>query len=160
MTEDKMVGWHHRLNGHEFEQTPGDSEGRESLACCSLWGRRVGHDLMTEQRRHSFQWPAPACLPTHPQQLEDSPGPRPHSDRSDLPATDVTYRESLSKNQEERGKHNMNAARTVRARRVGKTSPEQEVSGKTRLPDSVWGICGDGFICSFHFGSERVSRAP
>ena len=33
MTEDKMVGWHHRLNGHEFEQTPGDSEGRESLAC-------------------------------------------------------------------------------------------------------------------------------
>ena len=29
MTEDKMVGWHHRLNGHEFEQTPGDGEGRE-----------------------------------------------------------------------------------------------------------------------------------
>ena len=37
MTEDKMVGWHHWLNGHEFEQTPGDSEGQGSLACCSLW---------------------------------------------------------------------------------------------------------------------------
>jgi len=35
--EDKMVGWHHRLNRHEFEQTPGDSEGQGSLACCSLW---------------------------------------------------------------------------------------------------------------------------
>ena len=33
MTEDEMVGWHHRLNGHEFEQTQGDSEGQGSLAC-------------------------------------------------------------------------------------------------------------------------------
>ena len=38
MTEDEMVGWHHRLNGHEFEQTPGDSEGQGSLACCSSQG--------------------------------------------------------------------------------------------------------------------------
>ena len=37
MTEDEMVGWHHRLNGHELEQTPGDSEGLRSLACCSSW---------------------------------------------------------------------------------------------------------------------------
>ena len=36
-TEDKMVGWHHRLNGHEFEQTPGDSAGAGSLECCSSW---------------------------------------------------------------------------------------------------------------------------
>ena len=36
--EDKMVGWHHWLNGHEFEQTPGDGEGQESLACYSPWG--------------------------------------------------------------------------------------------------------------------------
>ena len=35
MTEDEMVGWHHRLNGHEFAQTQGDSEGQESLARCS-----------------------------------------------------------------------------------------------------------------------------
>ena len=36
-TEDEMVGWHHLLNGHESEQAPGDSEGQESLACCSPW---------------------------------------------------------------------------------------------------------------------------
>ena len=33
-----MVGWHPHLNGHEFEQTPGDGEGQVSLTCCSLWG--------------------------------------------------------------------------------------------------------------------------
>ena len=33
-----MVGWGHQFNGHEFEQTPGDSEGWESLVCCSPWG--------------------------------------------------------------------------------------------------------------------------
>ena len=38
MTEDETVGWHHQLNGHEFEQAPGDSEGQGSLACCSPWG--------------------------------------------------------------------------------------------------------------------------
>ena len=38
MTEDEMVGWHHSLNGHEFEQTLGDSEGQGRLACCSPWG--------------------------------------------------------------------------------------------------------------------------
>ena len=37
MTEDEMVGWQHRLNGHEFEQTPRDSEGQGSLVCCSPW---------------------------------------------------------------------------------------------------------------------------
>ena len=40
MTEDEMVGWHHRLNGHEFEPTPGDSEGQGSLACCAPWGQK------------------------------------------------------------------------------------------------------------------------
>ena len=38
MTEGETVGWHHRLNGHEFEQTPGDSEGQRSLVCCRPWG--------------------------------------------------------------------------------------------------------------------------
>ena len=37
MTEDEMVGWHHRLSGHEFEQTPGVGDGQGGLACCSLW---------------------------------------------------------------------------------------------------------------------------
>ena len=35
-----MIGWHHRLNGHEFEQALGDGEGQGSLACCSSWGRK------------------------------------------------------------------------------------------------------------------------
>ena len=38
MTEDEMVGWHHRLDGHEFEQTPGVGGGQGGLACCSPWG--------------------------------------------------------------------------------------------------------------------------
>ena len=46
-----MVGWHHQLNGHEFEQTPGDSERQGSLVCCSPWGRRDRHDLVTEQKQ-------------------------------------------------------------------------------------------------------------
>ena len=36
-TEDEMIGWHHRLDGHEFEQSPGVSDGHGSLACCSPW---------------------------------------------------------------------------------------------------------------------------
>ena len=39
--EDEMVGWHHRLSGHEFEQTLGDGEGQGSLASCSPWGHKV-----------------------------------------------------------------------------------------------------------------------
>ena len=40
MTEDEMVGWHHRLNGHEFEQVLGDDEGQGSLKCCTPWGHK------------------------------------------------------------------------------------------------------------------------
>ena len=39
-TEDKMVGWHHQLDGHELEQAPGDGKGQGNLACCSPWGRK------------------------------------------------------------------------------------------------------------------------
>ena len=46
-TEDELVGWHHRLNGHEFEQAPGDGEGQGSLACCSPWGHK---ELDTTER--------------------------------------------------------------------------------------------------------------
>ena len=38
MTENEMVGWHHQLNGHEFEQAPGVGDGQGSLSCCSPWG--------------------------------------------------------------------------------------------------------------------------
>ena len=47
MTEDEMVGWHHWLNGHEFEQALGDGEGEGSLECCSPWGCK---ELNTTQR--------------------------------------------------------------------------------------------------------------
>ena len=46
-TEDEMVEWHHRLNGHEFESTPGVGDGQGSLACCSPWGHKESD--MTEQ---------------------------------------------------------------------------------------------------------------
>ena len=48
-TEDELIGWHHQLHGHEFEQTLGDSEGPGDLVCWSPWGHRVGHDLATKQ---------------------------------------------------------------------------------------------------------------
>ena len=44
MTKNEMVGWHHRLNGHGCEQTPGDGDGQGSLACCSSWGCK-GSDM-------------------------------------------------------------------------------------------------------------------
>ena len=47
MTENEIVGWHHQLNGHEFEQTLGDSEGQGILVCCSPWGHKELD--MTEQ---------------------------------------------------------------------------------------------------------------
>ena len=40
MTEDEMVGWHHRLDGHEFEQAPGVGDGQGSVVCGSPWGHR------------------------------------------------------------------------------------------------------------------------
>ena len=48
-TDDEMVGWHYRLNGHEFEQALGDGEGQGSLACCSSWcPQRAGHNWVTK----------------------------------------------------------------------------------------------------------------
>ena len=47
MTEDEMVGWHHLLNGHEFEQALGVGDEQGGLACCSPWGRKESD--MTEQ---------------------------------------------------------------------------------------------------------------
>ena len=48
MTEEEIVGWHHWLDGLEFEQAPGVGDGQGSLVCCSPWSRRVGHDWVTE----------------------------------------------------------------------------------------------------------------
>ena len=60
MTEDEMVGWHHRLNGHEFEQAPVVGDGQGSLACCSLWGHRVGHNWVPK-----LNWTVPRITPSY-----------------------------------------------------------------------------------------------
>ena len=57
-TEDEMIGWDHWLNGHEFEQTLGDSEGQESLACCCPWGHKESD--MTE-RLNNNRWGGDDC---------------------------------------------------------------------------------------------------
>ena len=54
MTEDEMVGWHHQLNGHEFEPTLGDSEGQGSVACCSPWGQKES-DTTQQLNNNSHQ---------------------------------------------------------------------------------------------------------
>ena len=48
MTEDEMVGWHHRLNGYEFEQTPGVGDGQGGLECCSPWCCKESDTAETE----------------------------------------------------------------------------------------------------------------
>ena len=48
MTEDELVGWHHRLNEHEFDYPLGVGDGQGGLMCCSPFGQRVGHDWTTE----------------------------------------------------------------------------------------------------------------
>jgi len=51
MTENEMVGWHHRLDQHEFEQAPEVDDGQGDLACCSLWGHKE-LDMTEICRRH------------------------------------------------------------------------------------------------------------
>ena len=63
MTEDEMVGWHHQLDGHEFEQAPGVGDGQGGLACCSPWGHKESD--MTE----CLNWTEPGatelCMTDH-----------------------------------------------------------------------------------------------
>ena len=65
VTEDEMVGWPHRLNGHEFEQALGDREGWGSLMCCSPWGHKVSHTtewLNKKSSRPSSGSPQPSSV--------------------------------------------------------------------------------------------------
>ena len=55
-TEDEMVGWYHWLNGHEFEQTPGDSDGQGSLICSSSWGCRESDTTEHLNNKNWNQW--------------------------------------------------------------------------------------------------------
>ena len=59
MTEDEMAGWHHQLNGHEFEQAPGDGEGQGSQACCSPWGHKESDT--TEQLNNNIIYSYRCC---------------------------------------------------------------------------------------------------
>ena len=68
MTEDEMVGWHHRLDEHEFKQALGVGDGQGSLVCCSPWGPKQRHDWASELNwlgwSSSFTLPFPtSCLP-------------------------------------------------------------------------------------------------
>ena len=56
MTEAEMVGWHHRLSKHEFQQAPGDGEGQGGL-CAAVHGVTKRHDCATEQQQHC-KWKA------------------------------------------------------------------------------------------------------
>ena len=56
MTENEVVGWHHQLDGHEFQQAPEAGDKQGSLACCSLWGHRVGHNWVTELNWIQIKW--------------------------------------------------------------------------------------------------------
>ena len=68
MTEDEMVGLHHRLDGHEFEQAPGDGEGQGRLACCSPWGCRESD--MTWQLNNNKETTGDLCISRCP---DDTP---------------------------------------------------------------------------------------
>ena len=61
MTEDEMVGWHHQLNGHEFEQTLGVGDGQGSLACCSPWGRKESDWVTEQQQSKTINEDGPTC---------------------------------------------------------------------------------------------------
>ena len=58
MTEDEMVGWHHRLDRHEFERALGDGEGQGSLVCCSPWGHRESNrtELLNSNNKVKRWW--------------------------------------------------------------------------------------------------------
>ena len=78
-TEDEMVGWHHRLNGHEFEQAPGHSEGQGGLVCCSPRGCKESDTTeVTQQQSNTIslirsssavRFLLPFCCSQHTHQL-------------------------------------------------------------------------------------------
>ena len=65
MTEDEIVGWHHQLNGHEFEQAPGNGEGQGSMVCCSPWGYKES-DTTEQLHNTNKQRPYFNILSNHP----------------------------------------------------------------------------------------------
>ena len=92
MTEDEIVGWHHRLDGREFEQAPGVGDGQGSLACCSPW---VGHAWATELnwRMYFLGFPDGSVVknpPANAGNMSLIPGPgRSYMPKSNLPCAQV-----------------------------------------------------------------------
>ena len=75
MTEDEMVGWHHQLNGHEFEQAPGVSHGQGGPACCNSWGRKESDTTERLNWLTVWGWNHP---PPHPLKICDRCGLKSH----------------------------------------------------------------------------------
>ena len=89
MTEDEMVGWHHRLDKYEFEQAPGDGEGQGSLVCCSPWGRKdwtqlsdwteLNWNINIRTQCTIGKWKSPSLLWCRKWDRDKFPGGRIHS---------------------------------------------------------------------------------
>ena len=65
MTEDEMVGWHHQIKEHEFEQALGDGDGQGSLECCSQWGRKeleMTERLNNKIYEFNVMFPSKSCF--------------------------------------------------------------------------------------------------
>ena len=74
-TEDKMVGWHHRLNGHEFEEALGVGDGQGNLVCCNPWGCKESD--MTEWLNWKWKWLCCVWLFATPWTIQSMEFPRP-----------------------------------------------------------------------------------
>ena len=73
MTEDEMVGWHHQLNGHEFEPTPGDREGQGSPACCNPWGHKEPDTtVQLNNKKHNKRHSDLTTLTYYPRQCQEN----------------------------------------------------------------------------------------
>ena len=73
MTEDEIVGWHHRLDGHEFEQAPGVGDGQGNLACCSPWGHKES-DTTWQLNNNKFAGPSSELLESEIRRNRNCPG--------------------------------------------------------------------------------------
>ena len=80
-----MIGWHHQRSGHEFEQTPGDSEGQGSLVCCSSWGKEWDQTywLNSNSRGHSRSHCSLAELSADPSAFTSTWNPTPQFRRAE-----------------------------------------------------------------------------
>ena len=75
MTEDEMGGWHHLLNRHESEKTPGDGEGQKSLTCCSPWRHKQSDT--TERLNNNNNTETQGLVEVSPSTILDPPGSSP-----------------------------------------------------------------------------------